>query len=317
MIVKPIIPIILMVIICGILIFLARTKDKYSYIRRIIIIILLFIVNLRIMIVSSEVKVINNNLDVLFVIDKTISMVAEDYNGNTTRLEAVKEDCKNIIEELGGAKFALITFSNDSQIVMPFTTDTNSISQYLDIIQVEDEFYAKGSSLNTPMEDMETLLKSSSEKEGRSRIIFFISDGEITNDEKLKSYSDLKKYINNGAVMGYGTTDGGKMKVFDEYYNTEVYVEDKTSDDYPYEDAVSKIDEDNLKEIAKDLGIDYVKMDKKTSLDKKIEQIQDNDLKNDHESLEESYIDIYYIFVIPMLILLTYELFSYKRKNII
>lgn len=316
MIVKPIIPIILMVIICGILIFLAKTKNKYSYIRRIIIIILLFIVNLRIMIKSSDVTIFNNNLDVLFIIDTTISMVAEDYN-NSTRLEEVKNDCKHVIEELGGARYAIITFNNESQIAIPYTTDTNTVSQYLNIIKVMDELYAKGSSLNTPMENMEYLLKSSSEKERKNRIVFFISDGEITNDEKLDSYSKLKKYITDGAVLGYGTKNGGEMKVFDAYSNTEVYIEDRTLDEWPYPKAISKIDEDNLEKIAKDLDIDYIKMEKQSDIDDKLEEIRDKYLINDQENIEESYVDIYYIFVIPILILLIYELMTYKKQGII
>ena len=317
MIIHPIVPIVIMLIICGILTFLARTKDKFSYIRRIAIIILLFIVNLRIMVKSNNVTVMNNNLDVLFVIDTTISMMAEDYDENVARLEAVKVDCNHIIEELGGAKYALITFNNESQIAMPYTTDTNTIIQYLDIIQVMDEIYAKGSSLNTPIENMEYLLKSSLKKEGRNRIVFFISDGEITNDEKIKSYKSLQEYIANGAVLGYGTESGGKMKIFDKYLNTEVYVEDRTSEKFPYPYAVSKKDEKNLKQIADDLDIDYIYMDRQSNIDKKIEEIKNEYLVNDQESIEDNYTDIYYIFVIPILILLLYELVVYKKHGII
>ena len=80
-------------ILCIILLIMRR-KNKYAYIRQILIVILLFVINLRIMIPSSDVKVQTNNFDVLFVIDETISMLAEDYNGNNTRYEGVKEDCK-------------------------------------------------------------------------------------------------------------------------------------------------------------------------------------------------------------------------------
>lgn len=109
-------------ILCIILLVMRR-KNKYAYIRQILIVILLFVINLRIMIPSSDVKVQTNNFDVLFVIDETISMLAEDYNGNNTRYEGVKEDCKYIINELYGARFSVIKFNNTSQIITPYTKD--------------------------------------------------------------------------------------------------------------------------------------------------------------------------------------------------
>lgn len=206
--INPIIPIWLMGIICIILIVLSVIKrtNKYNIIRKIIIVVLLFIINLRIMVYSRNGEAISNNLDVLFVIDNTISMLAEDHHGNTARLEAVKNDCKHIVNELAGAKFSIITFNNDSQLISPYTRDTSAINEAITVMNVMDKTYAKGSSLNKPLEDIIKQLKSSSKKEDRCRILFFISDGEITNEDTLESYSSVKKYVSDGAVLGYGTS---------------------------------------------------------------------------------------------------------------
>ena len=51
------------------------------------------------MIPNGKAKTIADNLDILFVIDTTISMIAEDYDNNETRLSAVKKDCEYIIED--------------------------------------------------------------------------------------------------------------------------------------------------------------------------------------------------------------------------
>ena len=64
---------------------------------KIAIILLLFVVGLRPMIIGGDIsQVQTNNLDVLFVVDNTISMNAEDYNGNNTRLSAVKADMSTV-----------------------------------------------------------------------------------------------------------------------------------------------------------------------------------------------------------------------------
>ena len=63
MIISPIIPIWLMGIICVILLAVFKSKDKYTFIRQIIIISLLFIINLRVMYMSKKSKVQKLDLD--------------------------------------------------------------------------------------------------------------------------------------------------------------------------------------------------------------------------------------------------------------
>ena len=72
----PIIPIWIMLIICISLIIYIIIKKRDLL--QILIIILLFVINLRIMIPSNNSKTIKNDLDILFVIDNTISMNALD-----------------------------------------------------------------------------------------------------------------------------------------------------------------------------------------------------------------------------------------------
>ncbi|MCI8621610.1 MAG: hypothetical protein HFJ50_08010 [Clostridia bacterium] len=99
MIVNPIIPIWLMLIICTVLIFLI-VKNKEHKLKRVIIVTLLFVINLRIMLPNGKNREISSNLDVVFVIDNTISMIADDYEGKVSRLEAVKEDMEFIVDKL-------------------------------------------------------------------------------------------------------------------------------------------------------------------------------------------------------------------------
>lgn len=313
MIVSPIIPIWLMIIVCAIFIVIV-IKNKKNLITRISIIIILFVINLRIMFPSGEAQVVSNNLDVLFVIDNTISMVAEDYNGNTPRLTAVKNDCEYIIDKLNGARFSVITFNDDSQTVIPFIKDANIALEAIQTIQIPHSSYARGSTLNVALDDMTQMLKKSSETSGRKTIIFFISDGEITNEEKLESFQEAKQYIDSGAVLGYGTKNGGYMKVKDRYDDTQKYLEDLTQN-YPYPRAVSKIDENNLKSIAKDMEIEFINMQRKSDIDSKLSEINSNLYEQVGEQKGKStYTDIYFIFVIPLLLLLVYEFINYKRK---
>lgn len=300
----PIIPLWLMIII-GVLLLIVcwwKVKQKKIFLQSLLIIILLFLTNLRIMIPSKGAVTVTNNLDVLFVIDNTISMLAEDYQSNKPRLEGVKKDCEYIIEELAGARFSVITFSNNSNIMIPYTKDVNMVKEAIDIIRPVDELFAKGTNLDIPIQDIEKSLKSSKEKKNNIRIVFYISDGEINSNEERKSFQSLKSQIDNGAILGYGTTTGGYMKVFDKYTEQEKYLEDRS--DYPYQKAISKIDEKNLKEIASELGIQYFNMSSnQNNLKDKLNEIKKMSKDTFDKNDLSSYNDIYYLFVIPLLVI--------------
>ncbi len=305
----PIIPIWIMVIICAILIIVIIKYNKKS-IKQIIMVVLIFLINLRIMIPTDSSQVMANNLDVLFVIDNTISMIAEDYDGTNTRLYGVKKDCNYIIKRLNGAKFSLITFNNTAKIVTPYTKDANITMESIDIIKPISEIYAKGSSLNTPIDTMITSLKSSQKKDNRTRILFFISDGEITDESTLESFKEISKYVDNGAVLGYGTTSGGYMKNNNSYSQTSEYIMDNSSK------ALSKIDENNLKSIASDINIEYIHMDKQSRINSKLKEIE-NLISSSMESSDKStYDDTYYFLIAPLLILLMLEFNKFRRKTL-
>jgi Ca-activated chloride channel family protein len=289
-------------------------KNNNKNINQILIVVLIFLVNLRIMIPSHNSQILANNLDVLFVVDNTISMNAEDYDGNNTRLFAVKKDCTYIIKRLAGARFSLITFNNTAKIITPYTKDFNITAEAIDIIEPINELYAKGSSLNTPLDTIIDSLKSSEEKEDRIRVLFFISDGEITDDSSLKSYNNVAKYVHNGAVLGYGTSKGGYMKAKNRWDENTEYIMDYS--DYKYDKAVSKIDEKNLKSIASDIKIDYINMEKQSNINHKLKEIENMVDKGIESSNKSTYNDTYYFLIIPLLVLTMLEFNKFRRKNI-
>jgi len=311
----PIIPTWIMIIICILLIILVILKTKK--IIYIFMIILLFMINERIMIPNGKIKTLENNVDVLFIIDKTISMNAEDYDNNTRRLDGVKKDCKDIIKELNGAKFSIITFDNDTKVTVPLTRDSLMASEALDVIEPIDELYARGTSLNTPIEDIKKILKKSYNNDrDRIRVVFFISDGEITDESKLKSYSSLNKYINYGAVLGYGTSNGARMKYRNAFPLDEEEEYEKDYSNYPTYEAISKIDESNLKQIAKDLKLPYIHMTNKTELDKVLTKVKNNMSNKMSSTTKDCYDDIYYVFAIPLLLLIVID-FKIVRRDIV
>lgn len=316
MITKPIVPVFLVVIVLVVLfgaylfaILKKETKIMYKILgilRVALVLILLFLINLRIMEKKYNATVEMKNLDVLFVVDTTMSMWAEDYDGKDTRMEGVLKDTEYIIDELTGSNFGLIRFDNRAQVLCPFTQDHETVKDAFSTIKMPDKYYAKGSSLNTSYDEMKKLLESSNQKAGRLTILFFISDGEITDGSSLMSFKDLEPLVDSGAVLGYGTDNGGRMQGSTFYYLT---------DPETGKDALSKIDESTLKSLAGELDLDYIHMTSTANVKYIVDSIKSGSSLTVEKSDSVSYEDTYFMYAIPLLILMGIELFIFIRRG--
>ena len=104
------------------------------------------------------------------------------------------------------------------------------------------------------------------------------------------------------------------MKVKDSYTKEVEYLEDRTSNEYPYPKAISKINEENLQKLAEDMKIDYVHMVKQSDISEKIYQIKSKVENSKGTSDMSGYDDIYYMLAIPVLGLLVYEFLKLKKS---
>ncbi len=315
MIINPIIPIWVMAIICIFLLCMKR-KGAFNYIRQILIVILLFAINMRVMVRDGDVPTVMPKVDVLFVVDNTLSMIAEDYGADDgRRIDAVKADCQYIMEQLPGASFSVAKFDNRLEMMIPYTVDSNVVTETIGLFKGPSQYRAKGTSLNDVMGNMERILN---DKRKNFKIVFFISDGEIVSSDALKSHGGLSKYVDAGAVLGYGTEKGGPMLPEEEYVDekewTYLYYYD---DNFNQKLAISKMDEGNLKTIASDLGVKYVHMTKQSEINGVLKDLQtkiDNlEMQEDTES-KEGYKDTYYWLIIPLLLVFAIDFICYRKK---
>ena len=297
-----------------------RIKSTLEFFIRLGIAALAFVIAIRPMREERGINVPLGNLDVLFVLDTTLSMWAID-GPVTTRFAAAQKDVENIMDELAGANFALITFQNKSVVLSPFTQDKDTVHGLLKNIQTpviygEDIYNLTGSRMQTPYYDLKSLLLSSNKKENRQTIVFFLSDGEVTHPENSSySYASLSDLVDGGAVIGYGTETGGTMH---DKYDFIVYDDNTTyGNSTTKKKAISCIDEDNLRNIAYGLGIEYIHRERATDLKPVIAKVKAlsatvterrNDIVN--------YYDTHYKYVPLLVILLTTELVIRIRENV-
>jgi Ca-activated chloride channel family protein len=235
---------------------LVRSKgtDRGMWLLRVALVIACFVLALRPGIPGgSTAQTLAANTDIVFVVDSTASIVAEDWNGNEPRLNGVREDISAIMTKYTGARFALITFDASAQLRLPFTTDSTALMTALNVLRPEVTSQSRGSSIGIAHRMLRgTLQNAADSKSDRSRMVFYFGDGEQTASSSPESFQASAELTDAGVVFGYGTDTGGPMRVTRITSSGQSeYIE------YQGSRAMSVIDEQALRKIANDLGVGY------------------------------------------------------------
>ena len=255
---------------------------------------------------AKDSKVNRPAVNVLYVLDNSISMWADDGYNNKKRILSAAQICQESLEELSGGNFALIVFNDESHIKLPLTQDAESLKDAFMTVAEPSYFYAQGSNLNLPMEDISKVNSHMREKEDYLNILVYLSDGEITDDSKLKSYEEFKECFDDGIVIGFGTKEGSKMFDCNGY-------EIKTP--ISYETAYTHMDDTTLKQIASDMEMNYYHESDRDAIKAKFKQIYKEAHSIEDKSTEKLYDDIWFEYL-PLFIggIILYSLCGMRIK---
>ena len=266
MILDPTLPILVIVILAAALVAIAivalvRGRGPWwAWALRIVAVLLLAIIAVRPQIPGPQTgPTATGALEVYFAVDTTSSVAAEDYDGTQTRLSGIKTDIDAIASALDGAQFSLITFDSSATQRVPLTADGSALESAVSVMTQEVTQYSRGSSVDEAVPLLTSVLASSQrDRPGDRRVLFYLGDGEQTSSAAPGSFAALAPYLDGGGVLGYGTTQGGRMLDFDGFSadaDQRAYIKDTTQN--PPTDALSRIDEDELASIATDLRVPY------------------------------------------------------------
>ncbi|MBD8080336.1 vWA domain-containing protein [Cellulosimicrobium arenosum] len=238
---------------------------RAAWLRRTGAVVLLAVIGIGPSVVSTTTDDTVTNVDMFFVVDRTGSMGAEDYGtgGDQQRLDGVRSDIVGLTEDIPGARYSIISFDSQASRQLPLTTDAHAIESWAQTVHQEITLYSQGSLTDRPLDELTAALTGAAEQNpGNTRLVFFLSDGEQTADGEPRSFADVAPLVDGGAVLGYGTEDGGRMKEYDPDVDPAdaQYIVDpsQTGADGVAPDALSMIDEDTLTELADQLGVPYV-----------------------------------------------------------
>jgi Ca-activated chloride channel family protein len=236
----------------------------------------------------SEEKIEVQSIDILLVLDISSSMLAEDFQPN--RIEAVKLSAKEFINNRKSDRIGLLVFGKETFIQCPLTIDYIVLNSLLDEITVIDPQF-DGTAIGIALATGINRLRTSTSK---SKVMILLSDGSNNAGSidpiaaaKIANENDIKVY-----TIGAGTNQAVTR--------------------IPNRGLIkNEIDEETLKNIAKETGGEYFRATNKNSL---------NEIYNQIDSLEKTSVEIeyfssrrelYIFFLIPaFLLLIVFEILN-------
>ena len=212
---------------------------------------------------GGAVQAADSGLNVFFVVDTSSSIVAEDHSpaggqaAGAARLDGVRDDIRAIARELGGSRYSLISFDSGASVRMPLTADASALETAVSVLAPQVTDYSLGSSVTAAGPVLaERLVAARESHPERPRLVFYFGDGEQTSAAAPRALGIDGSLVSGGAVLGYGTAGGGRMKVNsgDPSEPARDYIQNPATGT----DAVSRLDEDRLQDIARQLTLPYV-----------------------------------------------------------
>ncbi|MDR0444921.1 MAG: VWA domain-containing protein [Puniceicoccales bacterium] len=179
----------------------------------------------------------SQGVDVLFAVDVSQSMLAEDIKPN--RLERTKIAIQDFVQQLHGHRIGLIAFAYDSFIQCPMTLDYRAFLQSLEAFDIHT-IPQQGTAIASAIQAAEKAL----EKTRNERIVLLFSDGEELKKDAIDAAEAAAKNGIHIFTIGVGSLEGGMIPLQGENHTIH-YLQDAAG-----KNVITKLDESTLQKIA-------------------------------------------------------------------
>ena len=225
--------------------------------RRTLICLLVAVMILTPSIVSSTHNRAINATDVVIAVDVTGSMAVKDaqYGSDElqTRLDVAKQAVKDITGLYPNSSFAAVRFGASGTLDVPLTPDSKAIDNWADTLAPEATSVSSGSTLDVPIDQLLLTCKSIHEQHPDDAIVMYlISDGEQTSSKTRRTFSSLRRYLNDAFTVAVGSEQGGQIPVtVDGVGETD---QQWVTDPETGQPGISRMNADTMKTIADELS---------------------------------------------------------------
>jgi Ca-activated chloride channel family protein len=246
-----------------------------------------------------------SGLDILFAIDTSRSMLAEDLKPN--RLEHAKGMIRDLVKELKGDRVGLIAFSGRGFLVCPLTNDYNGFLLSVEGLDV-DTLSRGGTSISSAIGEA---LKSYIKGEKKYKILILLSDGENHEGDPLTLMETTKQEGLRIFCIGIGTREGELIPITRDSSQKE-FLKDGQGNVIK-----SVLNEDLLRSIALKTDGEYARAHGGESVLKRIyeERLLKMEKGEFEGKMRKSYEERFQIPLAIALFLLSFELFIGERRK--
>lgn len=249
-------------------------------------------------------EVPQKGIEVMFLLDVSRSMLAEDATPN--RLARAKQQIKDMLDEMTGDRVGLVVFAGDSRQIVPLTTHYDDFKQALETVGPQS-VRRGGSRLGDALTATADGFMS---KTNDHRAIVVFTDGEDQESQPVEVAKKLReeKRIRIFAV-GLGDLDRG-AKIPDAESGADGYVE------YQGQPVWSKMNGQVLSQIASETDAAYIPAGtKRVDMADVYHRFVANVEQTEFETAKiNAYIPRFQWFAIPALIMLVCEVVISTRK---
>jgi len=185
--------------------------------------------------------------DIVFILDVSKSMLAEDEGLKTSRLDRAKIAISDVTDILDGDRVALVVFAGATVLKCPLTNDYyffKSILKRTSVIDVNRGGTLIGDAIRFVDKN---ILSDSTTEELRYKDIILITDGE---DQDSFPVEAAKSVVEKGIsihTVGIGSIEGSKIPIKDKEGNITGFVKQTQGSDDAHR---STLNEETLKQIA-------------------------------------------------------------------
>ncbi|GAS91304.1 vWA domain-containing protein [Mycolicibacterium brisbanense] len=199
---------------------------------------------------------VDPNLNVFFVVDRSVNMRVQDFGDRQSRMAGVRADISSLINEYPRARFGLVSFASKAAVDWPLSDDAWSLQSLVHglspyTLVAPDAMYQAD-----PTAARDELRKQLEAAAGRFKdsksLVFYFGSGDAGTRATSESFDLPDKAVSGGAVLGYGTSAGGPVPQ-GWVGGTKVYQNDPGTG----APLNSTLDESTLKKIAGELGVPY------------------------------------------------------------
>ena len=243
-------------------------------------------------------------IDIVFAIDVSKSMLAEDIAPN--RLEKSKQIVNQIINKLTSDRVGIVAYAGKAFPQLPITTDYSSAKMFLQNMNT-DMISSQGTAIDEAIQLSTTYFD---EEINTSKLLIIISDGEDHNNSSL----DIAKMAASKGIKIY-TVGVGKEKGSPIPIKKNGIIQNYKRDNKE-EIVITKLNKKVLTEIAEITNGFFIDGENTPYVLKEIDKILLDTEKSEFESKQFSeFKDQFQLFTFLALIFLLFEIFLFDSKT--